>query len=203
MLGEAKGGIEGLGMDAIRRVKEKLYDLMLDHLEIEGYPTEADPDFKEANISDLVLFIISPIISDFKRKTGRKVSLLREEEVLSRDGETSGYEEFVVVDTITVLEEMFVFVIEARRSSLGEAMKQCLLAMKDVRDNNGGGRVYGFVTTGESWRMLGYDGTSFALTEKIEVLFEGMYRDKERWMSDYSVIVDCMNVALSDESFSC
>lgn len=58
------------------------------------------------------------------------MSLLREKEVLSRDGETSGYEEFVVVDTITVLEEMFVFVIEARRSSLGEAMKQCLLAMK-------------------------------------------------------------------------
>ena len=63
--------------------------------------------------------------------------------------------------------------------------------------------MYGFVTTGESWRMLRYDGTSFALIEKIEVLFEGMYGDKERWMSDYSVIVDCMNVALSDGSFSC
>ena len=79
MLGEAKGGIEGLGMDAIRRVKEKLYDLMLDHLEIEGYPTEADPDFKEANISDLVLFVISPIISDFKRKTGTQGVLAERE----------------------------------------------------------------------------------------------------------------------------
>ncbi|KAF8540865.1 hypothetical protein BDD12DRAFT_879666 [Trichophaea hybrida] len=27
-------------------------------------------------------------------------------------------------------------------------MRQCLLAMKDARDNKGGGEVYGFVTTG-------------------------------------------------------
>ncbi|KAA8895995.1 hypothetical protein FN846DRAFT_893670 [Sphaerosporella brunnea] len=116
--------------------------------------------------------------------------------MLSQDGETGGYEEFVVVDMISVMEEVFVFVIESRRSSLGEAMKQCLLAMKDTSDNNGGGRVYGFVTTGESWRMLRYNGTSFELTEKIEVLFEGMHGDKKRWMGDYSVIVDCMNAAL-------
>ncbi|KAF8538493.1 hypothetical protein BDD12DRAFT_152826 [Trichophaea hybrida] len=164
MLAEAKGGIEGLGMDATQKVKEKVYDLILDHLEIESYPTEADPDFKEANVSDLVHYIIGPIISDFKRKTGRKVFLLRENEMLSQDCEMGGYEEFVV-DIISVMEEMFVFVIEAKRSSFGEAMKQCLLTMKDMRDNNGGGRVYGFVTTGESWRMLRYDGTSFALRE--------------------------------------
>ncbi|KAA8898902.1 hypothetical protein FN846DRAFT_194803 [Sphaerosporella brunnea] len=198
MLAEAKGGIEGLGMDAIQKVKEKVYDLILDHLEIEGYPTEADPDFKEANVNDLVHYIIGPIISDFKRKTGRKVFLLREKEMVSTNGETGGYEEFLVVDMISVMEEKVVLVIEAKSSSLGEAMKQCLLAMKDMRDNNVEGMVYGFVTTGESWRMLSYDGTSFALTEKIEVLFEGMHGDKERWMGEYSVIVDCMNVALSN-----
>jgi hypothetical protein len=48
-------------------------------------------------------------------------------------------------------------------------MNQCLLAMKDTRDINGGGEVYGFVTTGKAWRMLKYDGTSFELTEKIDV----------------------------------
>ena len=37
-------------------------------------------------------------------------------------------------------------------------------------DSNGGGKVYGFITTGESWRIVRYDGTSFALTEKIEVI---------------------------------
>ena len=68
MLTETRVGIEGLGMDAVQKTKEKVYDLMLDYLEIEGYRTESDPDFKEANVSDLVLHIISPILSDFRRK---------------------------------------------------------------------------------------------------------------------------------------
>lgn len=38
MLAEAQGGIESLRMDAILKVKEKVYDLVLDHLEIEGFP---------------------------------------------------------------------------------------------------------------------------------------------------------------------
>lgn len=68
MLTETRVGIEGLGMDAVQKTKEKVYDLMLDHLEIEGYRTESDADFKEANVSDLVLHIITPILSDFRRK---------------------------------------------------------------------------------------------------------------------------------------
>ena len=31
------------------------------------------------------------------------------------------------------------------RSSLGKAIRQCALAMKDMRDYNGEGRAYGFV----------------------------------------------------------
>ncbi|RPB13386.1 hypothetical protein P167DRAFT_112262 [Morchella conica CCBAS932] len=107
-------------------------------------------------------------------------------------------EEFVMMDMISVMEQYSVLVIEAKRSSLGEAMKQCLLAMKDMRDNNSGGEVYGFVTTGETWRMLRYDGISFKMTRKIEVLFEGMGQEKGLWMKDYSALVDCMYVALSN-----
>ncbi|KAH8147934.1 uncharacterized protein LAJ45_08035 [Morchella importuna] len=64
--------------------------------------------------------------------------------------------------------------------------------MKDMRDNNGGGEVYGFVTTGETWRMLRYDDISFKMTRKIEVLFEGMGQEKGLWMKDYSALVDCI-----------
>lgn len=60
------------------------------------------------------------------------------------------------MDLVSVVERNFVLVIEAKRSSLGETMKQCLLSMKDMRDNNGGGKVYGFVTFGEIWRMISY-----------------------------------------------
>lgn len=74
-------------------------------------------------------------------------------------------------------------------------MKQCLLAMKDAKDNNGGGEVYGFVTTGDTWRMLKYD-REFQMTNKIDVLFDTMSEEKDRWMKDYSILVDCIYAAL-------
>jgi len=43
--------------------------------------------------------------------------------------------------------------------------------MKDAGDNNSEGTAYGFVTTGESWRMLSY---GFGVTRKFELLFEGV-----------------------------
>ena len=77
-------------------------------------------------------------------------------------------------------------------------MKQCLLALKDMRENNGVGEVFGFVTTGESWQMLSYDGASFRVTCEMHVLFDGMEQDKELWMKENSILVDCIYAALSD-----
>jgi len=139
---------------ASKAIKKRVYRRILEYIEIEGYPTEASASFKESNVSDLVYSIISPILSDFRRKTGRKLRLEREKEIISTDGETGGMEEFVIIDRISVTEEKFVMVIEGKRDSIGEAMKQCLLSLKDAADNNGGGEVYGFVTTGDSWRMI-------------------------------------------------
>ena len=184
--------------DAISNVKEKVYDAILQYLDIEGYPSASNADFNEANISDLVLYIIGPIMSGAKSHTGRKIRLRREKEIISTDFETGGREEFVVLDLISITKRNYVLVIETKRSSLGEAMKQCLLSMKDMRDNNGVGQVYGFITVGESWRMLSYDGISFKVTRKMYVLFEGIEEEKERWMKDYSVLVECMYVALSN-----
>jgi hypothetical protein len=42
--------------------------------------------------------------------------------------------EFVVVDLVAVAEEKFVLMIEGKRSSLGQAQRQCLLSMKDMGD---------------------------------------------------------------------
>lgn len=187
------------GKNETLETKRKVYEQIVQYLEIEGEPTEADPDFKEGNINHLVYATISPILRDFRRRTGRKSIQLRSEKVIAlTDGETGGKEEFVVMDLISVTEERFVLVIEAKTSSLGEAMKQCLLAMRDAWDNNGAGVMYGFVTTGESWRMLRYDGKSFEKTERMDVLFETMGENQQRWMKDYSLLVDCMNVALSN-----
>lgn len=104
---------------------------------------------------------------------------------MSKDLETGGREEFDVLDMISVTEKNYVLVIEAKRSSYPEAMKQCLLSMKDIRDNNGASQVYGFTTFGEGWRMFSYDGKTFRVTRKMYILFEGMEDEKERWIIQF------------------
>lgn len=44
-------------------------------------------------------------------------------------------------------------------------------------------------------------GTTFALTHQMEIVFEGMEEAKEKLMSDYSILVDCINLALSHGGF--
>ena len=48
--------------------------------------------------------------------------------------ENWGCEEFVVVDRISLKEEKFVFVLEAKRPSPAQLLKQCLLVTKDVAE---------------------------------------------------------------------
>jgi len=102
-----------------------------------------------------------------------------------------------VVDRISVGEERFVLIIEGKEGTTGEALKQCLLLLQDARDQNGGGAVYGFITTGVFWQMLRYDG-KFQMTNTMEVLFYSMEEEKGRWMKENSVVVDCMYAALSN-----
>ncbi|KAF8430201.1 hypothetical protein EV426DRAFT_708345 [Tirmania nivea] len=106
--------------------------------------------------------------------SSQRSKLVREKQIISEDLEVGGSEEFVVVDRISVTEEMYVCIIEVKRESLGAAMKQCLLSMKDMGNSNNGGAVFGFVTTGESWSMLRCDGTVFQVTEMFDAIFETM-----------------------------
>ena len=55
--------------------------------------------------------------------------------------------------------------------------------------------MYGFITTGESWRMIRYDGT-FQMTNKMEVVFDAIEEEKARWMKEFALLIDCMYVAL-------
>ncbi|KAG0633431.1 hypothetical protein HOY80DRAFT_991622 [Tuber brumale] len=192
MLVEAKPEIEGLGKDQVQETKEKVYDQIVQFIECEGYPTESDEGFKEPNINDLVFSILAPIVTDFRCKTGRNICLLREKQITASDSKTYGYQEFVLVDLIGLEPEKYVFVVEAKKSSLGEAKRQCLLAMKDMGDRNGGGMVYGFVTNGEQWQMLRYDGTVFTQTHNFL---------REKWMKEASIVVDCIHAALRSGGF--
>ena len=120
-----------------------------EYAQVKGYPTETDPDISKANINDMVCATNSPILDDFIRMTGREsIRLRREKEVVSTDGETGETEEFVIVDLILLKEEKRILIVEAQRSSLGQAMRQCLVAMKDMGYLNKRG-AYGFVSIGK------------------------------------------------------
>ncbi|CUS06897.1 unnamed protein product [Tuber aestivum] len=201
MLAHIKPEIDGLGKDQVQKTKEKVFDNIVEFIEGECYPTESNEDFKEANVNDLVLLIILPILTAFRRETGCDLCLQREKEIIAVDSETGGYQEFVVMDFIGLVDQKFVFVVEAMKSSVGQAKRQCLLAMKDMGDNNGGGVVHGFVTTGDQWQMIRYDGTAFTQTEHFQVMFPTMGREKGRWMKEASIIVDSIHAALRSGVF--
>ena len=61
--------------DDTLKTKEKVYEELLEYLEVEGYPGEEDPDFGGANVNDLVLFAITPTLANFRRRTGRNILL--------------------------------------------------------------------------------------------------------------------------------
>jgi len=184
-------------------IKEKIYNNIVDYIGFEGYPSESTADFSEGNINDLIYTIIGPVLSCVRREIGRDLRLRREKEIVSIDGEASGKGGFVVMDVLSVTERNYVLVVEGKKGSIGEAMKQCLLSMKDMWDNNNGGYIYGFATTGESWRMFSFNGVLFEGSRNMDVLFLGMEKEggKEEWISNYSAIVDCLATALIEGGY--
>ena len=75
-------------------------------------------------------------------------------------------------------------------------MRECLLTMSDMWNNHGKGEIYGFVTTGDVWGMVRYDGSTFQMSNLFTVLFYTMGKEKERWMKESSIVVDCITAAL-------
>jgi len=177
--------------NTMKATKDEVYKGIVRYLAVET-PLVDHKRFKEANVCDLVLQIILPIICDFKQNTGReRVTLFREQNLLYEDSKVGGHEGFIVVDMISGLGERNILTTSA-------AMGQCLLAMKDLGDSNKGGIIYGFVTTGDVWRMLSYDGATFQVTDKLFVMFDLMRNDKDKWMRNFSLVVDCIYAALSN-----
>ncbi|PUU74766.1 hypothetical protein B9Z19DRAFT_404363 [Tuber borchii] len=198
---EAK--IQGLTGEEVQEAKGKVYERIVEFLEGEGYPTKTNKNYREVRVDDLVFTVLIPVISMFRRKTRRNLRLRREKSIIAIDGEPGRNQEFVMIDIVGVDNRKFVFFVESKKSSLrlGEARKQRLLAMKEMGEMNGGGVVYGFVTTGEEWQMLRFEGTLFTQTDNFVALFPEMAKDKQRWMEEGSIIVDCIHATLRSGGF--
>jgi len=196
MLVVEAGNRNGMGASDMQALKDEVYGRILEYVQIEGYPMEAS--VKEVNVNDLVLYILGPIILSFQKASKRGVRLRREMEIVSSDYETGGYEEFVVIDRISSTEHVMVVIIESKRTTVGLGIRKCLLAMFDMFKHSRKGKAYGFVTTGEQWRMIVYDGTRFRMTETFFALFGAMDSNKDRWMRECSVVVECVLFALNN-----
>ncbi|KAG0138282.1 hypothetical protein HOY82DRAFT_534939 [Tuber indicum] len=123
--------------------------------------------------------------------------LLREREITSKAKSKRGMKQFIVRDYISLTDERYIIVVGSKREALAEARKQCFLALRDMRDDAGGGTVYGFVTTGEYWNMITFDG-QFQIGQTLPLLFETMTKDEHKSLEDYSILVDCFHVALTN-----
>lgn len=70
------------------------------------------------------------------------------------------------MDVIGVNKEEYILIVEARRTSVSLALKQCLLSMRETQLHNEGGKVFGFITTGGHWRMIMYDENDLGRVKK-------------------------------------
>ncbi|KAJ3208484.1 hypothetical protein HK099_008717 [Clydaea vesicula] len=173
-------------------VKEKVYTRLVDTISVEDYPVPSLQETNEGSVKDLVGDILIPsLASHIKISNNNNIRLRREMKIISKDNESGGYEEYIVVDLINTTSERILIIVEAKQSSLGEGLKQCALAIKVSYDINNDNRpVYGFVVTSGSWRLLVYSGNSFKLSGPMEVLTEQLESNKENWLQSHSIVID-------------
>ncbi|KAG0640497.1 hypothetical protein HOY80DRAFT_1041816 [Tuber brumale] len=127
---EAK--IQGLTGEEVKKAEEEVYRWIAQYLKGEGYPSDTNKDYKEANINNLVSTVLIPVIARFNKETGLNLRFWRAKTIIAKDGEMRGDQEFVIINLVNVGNQKFVFVGEAEKSSLRKTKKECLLAMKDM-----------------------------------------------------------------------
>jgi len=195
MLAQGKPIRKGLGEEEIQQIKEKIYGRIVEYGDGEDFPAEANPDFGIANVEDLVYTIVNPIITAFKRTTRQK-SFSTKKAITALGSNASSYLHPVKTNIIGLESQEFIVLVETMSESLGEAMLLCMLTMKDLAEDNSIFVVCGFVTTGEFWEMVRFDGRVFTPTETLQVLFSTMAQDKESRLKEAAIVVDCLHLAL-------
>ena len=71
-------------------------------------------------------------------------------ELIDREPITDGYKEFIIVNTILIMQYGFLLIIKFKKSALENTIIQCLLALYDIFClNSRQEKLFSFVTTGE------------------------------------------------------
>lgn len=96
---------------------------------------------------------------------------VRDRLIVGTDKKTGGLGQFLVGDLISVTKAKHVFVVDGGIENFSWKSGGAL-AMKNMADNNGNGKMYGFVTSGKLWQLIEYNGASFWITNRcIYVVF--------------------------------
>ncbi|KAJ3382883.1 hypothetical protein HDU92_004511 [Lobulomyces angularis] len=183
-------------IDKSKNIKDEIYKGLCMCIDLEDYPIGNIEPFKEANTADFAFIVLANVMKYYKDTENiSSIKLRRESTIVSKDNQTGGREEYIVVDCIELIDR-YILVVETKNTNLISCLKQCILALKDCYDNNNDGkRVFGLLTTGIAWQMVTYKDGEISISEEIPVAFPLMMQNKDRWMKDYSLIIDCMQTS--------
>jgi len=189
------GNSEVIQMSSVQALKEKVYEYMLKYLQVKKYPIQIR--LEEVNVNHLVLYILGPIIQvvNFQNTSRRSIKVQRVMEIVGLNSQTRGYKKFVVNDRISIIDQVSIFVIESKHTKLDLGIRQCLLAMYDIFNYREKGKGYGFVTIGEEWRMIVYDGSKYQMTESFFAVFGEIDTNKNLWIEECWIVAECVLVA--------
>jgi hypothetical protein len=184
---------------APEELKKKVFERLIDCIESEGFPEATIAPMNESVVSDNVGTVLIAMVSYYKRTMHRNdLELSREKQIISKDERVGGNVEFIVTQEINVENNRYVLVVEAKRDSLGNGLKQLLLSLKCMWDvNNDQKMVYGFITTGINWQVVTYDGQTWKFSEPSTVLIGNMDGQEDRWLKNNTQILDVIYSILS------
>ena len=172
-----------------RGIKEEVYRKLVKPSGACRYAAPPGSNWKGPNDGDLFFFAITPVLFDIVFTFGLQAKFYRAEAIDEESQEREG------MNLIKFREERYGLVIEAKQDNTWSGLKQLLLGMKDVAEHSGPVRevYYGFTTTGVAWRMVDYDGKDFRISTEMDLVFDGMAENKDKWLKDCSVVVDCLH----------
>ncbi|CAF4716388.1 unnamed protein product [Rotaria sp. Silwood1] len=185
---------------APKKLKEKIFDRLIDCILSEGYPEATISSNNELVIIDNVGIILQVIVSYFKRTMKRNdLMLLRKQQIPSKNKQFDKNMEYVIVQTTNNVENnRYLLVVEPKSGSLEKRLIQLLWILKSTWDiNNDNKIVYGFLTTGINWQLIIYDGKSWKFSKPSSVLFENMEEQEDQWLQKNTQILDVIYSILS------
>ncbi|KXN73270.1 hypothetical protein CONCODRAFT_3951 [Conidiobolus coronatus NRRL 28638] len=193
-LGTATGFRDKIEYRPQSKLKDAIFQEIVEFVTIEGYPDASIPPTNEVVIQDFTSRILTKVIWYIIQENKKlKLRLEREREIISKDEARHGFMEFVLMQRIQHNSEDLLLIIEAKRDAIGKGLKQCMLAIKDAFEINSKKRpMYGFVTTGIDWQLICYDGEKYSAYDKLIFVIGNIINRKEQWVDECSILVDLL-----------